>query len=117
MTVPVLSKHRHKKKPKLTSDVHRTQELVYVTEFKDICDAGDIRKPLLYNTFGSMSDSVRISFVRVNYPTIVQDYMYKIVHDYRLFAYLFDNCSMDTVVRNNMSEVVMDDIDLREERK
>lgn len=63
-----------------------------------------------------MSDSTKLSLLDVNYPFVSHDYRYKVCHDYRLFAYLFDNCSNDVSIRKIIGERVMDDIDVREEK-
>lgn len=63
-----------------------------------------------------MSDTTKLSVLDINYKTINNNYRYKVVHDFGLFSYLFDNCTSDELVRNTVAERVMKDIDHKEEK-
>lgn len=61
-----------------------------------------------------MTDKTKTSFVRKNYGTLNPNHMYKVVHNLRLFAYLYDNCSNSVQSRISVADMVNKDIESRE---
>lgn len=100
----------------MTSDVHVVRNIKYHTTITKVCEFEDIPRPLTFKVYNEMSDLTKLSIVDVNYPTFGQNYRYKVVNEFRLFAFLVDNCTKDNLLRQKIAERVMDDVDHRESK-
>lgn len=61
---------------------------------QNVCDGGKFTVPLTVDNFNEMSIQYKMDFVNMIYKNIGELYKYRIINDFRLFSYLFDNCTL-----------------------
>lgn len=117
-TVPPLSPHIHKKKPKYTHDPADEQpdfESFDRTRLS-VCNTTPFALPLSHQSYLTMSKHYKSLFVKVNYYNVFVDttVLNKVINDYRRFSYLFDNCHMFDSQRMIIGEVIINDVNKAE---
>lgn len=102
----MLPRYEHFKKPKLTIDPDDVGYDTFDKPVSSVCDNSDFKKPLSRQSFHIMSNSFKINFLKFNYHILSDDELKKCVANYRFFAYLYNNCSINDLRRENMANVV-----------
>lgn len=110
LPLPVLPKHRHKKKPKLTLDPDDENVNSFNKVMTNVCDNSDFSRPLQLRDYHKMSYDFRYNFIKMNYEFFCETNVVKCVNEHRLFAYLYDNCSTDKKRRKDIGYVVLKQI-------
>lgn len=109
--IPLLARYRHSKKPKLTQSPDDENYNSYNAAVTSVCDISAFDIPLSRVNFHIMSDKFKYNFIRFNYQWFNQHQVEQSVQDYRLFAYLYNNCSHDDKRREAIGNVVLYQID------
>lgn len=102
-----MERYRHAKKPKLTQSPSDENYNSYNAAVISVCDTNAFPIPLSRVDFHIMSDKFRYNFVRFNYPLFEQSHVERTVQDYRLFPYLYNNCSKQDKRRESIGNVVL----------
>lgn len=72
-----------------------------------VCDVSAFSVPLSRLNYHIMSDKFKYNFIRFNYRLFTQNNVEQTVKDYRLFSYLYNNCSVDDKRREAIGNVVL----------
>lgn len=107
LPLPLLIRYRHEKKPKLTQSPDDENYNSFNQPVTSVCDTSAFPVPLSRLHFHIMSDKYRYNFVRFNYPLFEQSSVERCVMDYRLLAYLYNNCTADDKRRESIGNVVL----------
>lgn len=107
--MPTLQKHRHRKKPKYTED--DSTLFAYNKPVLSVCDVADFKIPLSYKDYRTLSVDYKTNFIKRNYEFFHKTSVDKCVKDYRLFGYLFDNCTVNTSRRKDIGYVILKEIE------
>lgn len=112
---PVLPPYHHHKKPKFT----RVDNIPQYDEPIDrihtqVCDHRDAAPSLTEKDFKRMTEKTKTSFIRKNCGSLNPNHMYIVSNNLRLFAYLYDNCSVDLQTRLQIADMVNKDVESRE---
>lgn len=101
--LPVLSPHVHRKKPKLTHDpIEEHPDFESFDRVRlSVCNIAPFSLPLSHDAYLSMSRHYKSLFINVNYKSLFDNVqvLSKVIRDYRLFGYLFNNCHTSDINR------------------
>lgn len=107
LPLPLLTRYRHFKKPKLTQSPDDENYNSYNAPVLSVCDVSAFSVPLSRLNYHIMSDKFKYNFIRFNYRLFTQNNVEQTVKDYRLFSYLYNNCSVDDKRREAIGNVVL----------
>lgn len=104
--IPLLPRYEHVKKPKLTIDPDDVDYNTFDKSVTSVCDNSDFVKPLSRQSFHVMTNNYKYNFIKFNYHTLSDEEINRCVSNYRFYAYLYNNCSINDLRRENMANVI-----------